>query len=188
MCSTAGLDPRTLGSWPEPKADAKQTEWTTQVPQEKIISEFTSDLQENRSKGKSKLISTPEAGSVVELNSITVYNQAKAKQTGVYKTKTYLCIVFHGKTNKLKIVISQWNLSEMQPWKIILARKMVLYLSTVMLFKFFKNWAARCFSGLVPPLARGLILETQDRVPAWSLLLPLLVSLPLSLSVSLMNK
>ena len=39
------------------------------------------------------------------------------------------------------------------------------------------------------PLAQGAILETQDRIPhrapgAWSLPLPLLVSLPLSLSVS----
>ena len=39
------------------------------------------------------------------------------------------------------------------------------------------------------PLARGTILETQDRIPhqasgAWSLLLPLPVSLPLSLSLS----
>ena len=38
------------------------------------------------------------------------------------------------------------------------------------------------------PLAQGMILEPQDRVPrqapgAWSLLLPLPVSLPLSLSV-----
>ena len=37
------------------------------------------------------------------------------------------------------------------------------------------------------PLAQGLILETRDRVPHWaparSLLLPLPVSLPLSLSV-----
>ena len=43
------------------------------------------------------------------------------------------------------------------------------------------------------PLARGAILETRDRIlhwapGAWSLLLPLPVSLPLSLSVSLMNK
>ena len=45
------------------------------------------------------------------------------------------------------------------------------------------------------PLAQGVILETRDRIPrqppgAWSLLLPLPVSLPLSLSlcVSLMNK
>ena len=40
------------------------------------------------------------------------------------------------------------------------------------------------------PLAQGVILETQDRIPrqapgAWSLLLPLPVSLPLSLSLSL---
>ena len=38
------------------------------------------------------------------------------------------------------------------------------------------------------PLAQGVILETQDRIPhrasgAWSLLLPLPVSLPLSLCV-----
>ena len=38
------------------------------------------------------------------------------------------------------------------------------------------------------PLAQGAILETQDRIPrrapgAWSLLLPLPVSLPLSLSL-----
>ena len=43
----------------------------------------------------------------------------------------------------------------------------------------------RWLSGLAPPSAQGLILETQDRVPhlapAWSLLLPLPVSLPLSL-------
>ena len=44
------------------------------------------------------------------------------------------------------------------------------------------------------PLAQGAILETRDRIPhqapgAWSLLLPLPVSLPLSpLSLSLMNK
>ena len=40
------------------------------------------------------------------------------------------------------------------------------------------------------PLAQGMILETQDRIPhrapgAWGLLLPLPVSLPLSLSLSL---
>ena len=40
------------------------------------------------------------------------------------------------------------------------------------------------------PLAQGVILETRDRIPrrapgAWSLLLPLPVSLPLSLSLSL---
>ena len=40
------------------------------------------------------------------------------------------------------------------------------------------------------PLAQGAILETRDRVPrrapgAWSLLLPLPVSLPLSVSLSL---
>ena len=44
-------------------------------------------------------------------------------------------------------------------------------------------------SGLAP-LAQGVILETQDRIPrrapgAWSLLLPLPMSLPLSLSLSL---
>ena len=43
------------------------------------------------------------------------------------------------------------------------------------------------------PLAQGAILETRDRVPrrapgAWSLLLPLPVSLPLSLSVTIINK
>ena len=45
------------------------------------------------------------------------------------------------------------------------------------------------------PLAQGAILETQDRIPhrapgAWSLLLPLPVSLPLSLSlcVTIINK
>ena len=43
------------------------------------------------------------------------------------------------------------------------------------------------------PLARGTILETRDRIPrqapgAWSLLLPLPVSLPLSLSVTIINK
>ena len=56
-------------------------------------------------------------------------------------------------------------------------------------------------SGLVLPLAQGVILETQDRVPcqaphrepaspsAWvSVSLSLCVSLSLSLSVSLMNK
>ena len=46
--------------------------------------------------------------------------------------------------------------------------------------------------GLGLPAAQGVILETGDRVPcqapAWSLLLPLPVSLPLSLSVLLMNK
>ena len=40
------------------------------------------------------------------------------------------------------------------------------------------------------PLAQGVILETRDRIPhrapgAWSLLLPLPVSLPLSLSLGL---
>ena len=45
-------------------------------------------------------------------------------------------------------------------------------------------------SSLAPPLAQGLILETQDGVwlPAWSLLLPLPVSLPLSLCLSSINK
>ena len=43
------------------------------------------------------------------------------------------------------------------------------------------------------PLAQGAILETRDRIPrlapgSWSLLLPLPVSLPLSLSVTIMNK
>ena len=45
------------------------------------------------------------------------------------------------------------------------------------------------------PLAQGVILETRDRIPhqatgAWSLLLPLSVSLPLSLSlcVTIINK
>ena len=45
------------------------------------------------------------------------------------------------------------------------------------------------------PLAQGVILETRDRIPrqalgAWSLLLPLPVSLPLSLSlcVTVINK
>ena len=45
------------------------------------------------------------------------------------------------------------------------------------------------------PLAQGAILETRDRIPrqapgAWSLLLPLPVSLPLSLSlcVTIINK
>ena len=43
-------------------------------------------------------------------------------------------------------------------------------------------------SSLASPSAQGVILETRDRVPcqapgAWSLLLPLPVSLPLSLSV-----
>ena len=45
-------------------------------------------------------------------------------------------------------------------------------------------------SGLAPPAAQGLILETLDEshvgLSVWSLLLPLPVSLPLS--VSLMNK
>ena len=43
-------------------------------------------------------------------------------------------------------------------------------------------------SGLVPPSAQGVILETgiesHVRLPAWSLLLPLPVSLPLSLYLS----
>ena len=49
-------------------------------------------------------------------------------------------------------------------------------------------------SGLGPPSAQGVNLETRDRGPhqahcmEWSLLLPLPVSLPLSLSMSLMNK
>ena len=43
------------------------------------------------------------------------------------------------------------------------------------------------------PLAQGAILETRDRIPrwapgAWSLLLPLPVSLHLSLSVTIINK
>ena len=43
------------------------------------------------------------------------------------------------------------------------------------------------------PLAQGAILETRDRIPcqapsAWSLLLPLPVSLPLSLCVTIINK
>ena len=43
------------------------------------------------------------------------------------------------------------------------------------------------------PLAQGAILETRDRIPhqapgAWSLLLPRPVSLPLSLSVTIINK
>ena len=43
------------------------------------------------------------------------------------------------------------------------------------------------------PLAQGMILETRDRIPrrapgAWSLLFPLPVSLPLPLSVTIMNK
>ena len=44
-------------------------------------------------------------------------------------------------------------------------------------------------SGLAPRAAWGVILETQIeshvRLPAWSLLLPLPVTLPLSLSLSL---
>ena len=43
------------------------------------------------------------------------------------------------------------------------------------------------------PLAQGAILETRDRIPrrapgAWSLLLPLPVSLPLSFCLSLTNE
>ena len=43
------------------------------------------------------------------------------------------------------------------------------------------------------PLAQGAILETPDQIPhqapgAWSLLLPLPMSLPLSLSVTIINK
>ena len=43
------------------------------------------------------------------------------------------------------------------------------------------------------PLAQGAILETRDRIPhrapvAWRMLLPLPVSLPLSLSVTIINK
>ena len=43
------------------------------------------------------------------------------------------------------------------------------------------------------PLAQGMILESRDRIPrqapgAWSLLLPLPVSLPLSLSLSVYHK
>ena len=42
------------------------------------------------------------------------------------------------------------------------------------------------------PLAQGAILETRDQIPrrapgAWSLLLPLPVSLPLSLSLSVLS-
>ena len=47
-------------------------------------------------------------------------------------------------------------------------------------------------SGLVPALGRGAILESRDRVPrrapAWSLLLPLPVSLPLSVCVTIIKK
>ena len=45
-------------------------------------------------------------------------------------------------------------------------------------------------SGLVPPSAQGgrPRIESHVRLPAWSLLLPLPVSLFLSLCVSLMNK
>ena len=47
----------------------------------------------------------------------------------------------------------------------------------------------RCLSGLALPSAQGVILETRDPgdigLPAWSLLLPLPVSLPLSLSLCL---
>ena len=48
-------------------------------------------------------------------------------------------------------------------------------------------------SGLPPPSAQGVILEAPGvescvGLPAWSLLLHLPVSLPLSFSVSLMNK
>ena len=50
-------------------------------------------------------------------------------------------------------------------------------------------WVAQC---LAPASTQGMILEFRDsvriRLPAWSLLLPLPVSLPLCLSVSLMNK
>ena len=48
-----------------------------------------------------------------------------------------------------------------------------------------KNGQPGWLSGLVPPSAQGVILETWDRVglPAWSLLLPLPVSLPLSVCV-----
>ena len=44
-------------------------------------------------------------------------------------------------------------------------------------------------SGLAPPSAQGVIPETWD-LPAWSLLLPLPVSLPFSLSlcVTIINK
>ena len=41
-------------------------------------------------------------------------------------------------------------------------------------------------SGLVPPSAQGMIPESYVRLPAWSLLLPLPMSLPLFMS--LMNK
>ena len=50
-------------------------------------------------------------------------------------------------------------------------------------------------SGLAPPSAQGVILETprdprdpMSGSPAWCLLLPLPMSLPVSLSLSLMNK
>ena len=52
-----------------------------------------------------------------------------------------------------------------------------------------KTGQPRWLSGLAPPLAQGVILETWDRVPlrapAWRLLLTLPVSLSLSLSLSL---
>ena len=51
------------------------------------------------------------------------------------------------------------------------------------------NWGSPgVLSGLAPPSAQGVTLETReshDGLPAWSLLLPLPVSLPLSLSLSL---
>ena len=61
------------------------------------------------------------------------------------------------------------------------------------LIKFISTFGQpRWCSGLAPPAARGVILETRDQVPrrvpgAWSLLLSLPVSLPLSLNLS-MNK
>lgn len=47
------------------------------------------------------------------------------------------------------------------------------------------NWAAPVAQRLAPPAAWGVILETHIRLPTWSLLLPLSVSLPLSLFLCL---
>ena len=60
------------------------------------------------------------------------------------------------------------------------------------LYSFFEKWlTSGSLGGAVVgrlPLAQGAILETRDRIPhrapgAWSLLLPLPMSLPLSLSL-----
>ena len=59
-----------------------------------------------------------------------------------------------------------------------------------MMYKNFRVWGSLGGAAVWRlPLAQGVILETRDQIPrrapgAWSLLLPLPVSLPLSLSLT----